>query len=254
MKIALLRVGIDKICGGIHSPIFKDGTYEFIPIPEYYYRNHAFESKKMPTYSTEKGKKGKPFINYFKAEGKDKEQHKDCPIHADPDFETFTYGDGNYTKNALVNLNKGDLLVFYASMEGYDFEKEAGMYLFGYFEVDHALLAVEQDQYELLAEDFAKNFHVKNKEIFDRDIQNPKNKGLKLVKGTENSRLFKYAYSISRMLPSEAKKDAVHVISDEMLQIFGNFGGKIAIQKNPIRWITNKKLAEQTAKWLKTLE
>lgn len=255
MKIALLRVGIDKICGGIHSPIFKDGTYEFIPIPEYYYRNHAFEASKIKTYSTEKGKKGKSFISYFKEEGKDKDQHKDCPIHADPEFTSFTYGDANYTKNTLVNLEKGDLIVFYASMEGFDLEKEPNMYLFGYFEVDYSLLAFEQDQYELLKDDFAKNFHIANKEIFDRDITNPKNKGLKLIKGTSKSRQFKYAYSISRQLPTDAgKKDAVHVISDEMMKIFGNFAGKIAIQKNPIRWITNKKLVEQTAAWIKALE
>ncbi len=257
MKIALLRVGIDKICGGIHSPIFKDGTFEFIPIPEYFYRNHPFDDAKIKTFSTEKGKKKKSFIEYFKTEGKDKQQHKDCPIHADPEFDSFTYGDGNYTKNSLVNLEKGDLLVFYASMEGFDFEKEPSMYLFGYFEVDFALLAFEQDQYELLKDDFENNFHIKNKEIFDRDITNPKNKGLKLVKGSNKSKLFKYAYAISRPLPSESEvksKDAIHVISDEMLKIFGNFGGKIAIQKNPIRWITNKKLVEQTAKWLKELE
>lgn len=254
MKIALLRVGIDKICGGIHSPLFKDGTYEFIPIPEYFYRNHTFESKKLATYTTEIGKNGKSFITYFKSDGKDKEQHKDCPIHTDPEFETFTYGDANYTKNALVNLDKGDILIFYAAMEGYDFKKDPAMYLFGYFEVDHALLAIEQDHFELLSEDFSSNFHVKNKEIFNRDIQNTKNKGLKLVKGTENSRLLKYAYSISRQLPTDDKKNTVHVISDEMLKIFGNFGGKIAIQKNPIRWIKNKKLAEQTAEWLKGLE
>ncbi|TAG56864.1 MAG: hypothetical protein EAZ27_04090 [Cytophagales bacterium] len=254
MKIALLRVGIDKICGGIHSPLFKDGTFEFIPIPEYFYKNHNFESSKLSTYSTEVGIKKNNFINYFKTEGNDKNQHKNCPIHADPEFKTFTYGDGNHTKNTLVNLEKGDLLVFYASMEGFDFDKEPNMYLFGYFEVDYALLAFEQDQFELLQEDFANNFHISNKEIFDRDISNPKNKGLKLVKGTEKSRLFKYAYAISRQLPKNSGKDAVHVISDDMMQMFGNFGGKIAIQKNPIRWITNKKLVEKTANWIKSLK
>lgn len=30
----LLRVGIDKGCGGALSPIFKDGSFEYIPIPE----------------------------------------------------------------------------------------------------------------------------------------------------------------------------------------------------------------------------
>lgn len=252
MKVVLLRVGVDKICGGTYSPLFKDGTFEFLPIPEYFYRNHAFDVNKTPTYSVERGLKGRPFIEYFQA-GKDKEQHKDCPIHTDPDFVTYTYGDGNSTKQTLVNLEKGDYLVFYAMLKGYDFTMPPALYVIGYFEVEYSLLAVEQDQYELLTEDFGQNFHIKNKEIFDRDIANPKNKGLKLVKGTANSRLLKYAYLISRTIEIPKKSD-VHVISDDMLKIFGTFGGKIAIQKEPLRWIKDKDLVANTVKWLKGLE
>jgi hypothetical protein len=34
MKVALLRVGIDSGCGGTQGPLFRDGTFEFIPIPD----------------------------------------------------------------------------------------------------------------------------------------------------------------------------------------------------------------------------
>lgn len=34
MKAMLLRVGIDKGCGGVLAPIFEDGSFEYIPIPE----------------------------------------------------------------------------------------------------------------------------------------------------------------------------------------------------------------------------
>jgi Nucleotide modification associated domain 3 len=253
MKIVLLRVGIDKICGGIHSPLFKDGTFEFVPIPEYFYRTHPFDATKVKTFTTEEGVLGKPLIEYFKTEGKDKEQHRDCPVHIDPDFETYTYGDANATKQTLVNLEKGDYIVFYASLEGFDFQMAPAMYVIGYFEVDYSLLATEESQFELLTEDFAQNFHIKNKEIFSRDISNSKNKGLKLVKGTENSRKLKYAYLISRTIEIPEKSD-IHVISDDMLKIFGSFGGKIAIQKEPLRWIKDKSLVARTIEWLKGLE
>jgi hypothetical protein len=36
MKALLLRVGIDKGSGGIYGPIFDDGSFEFVPIPETY--------------------------------------------------------------------------------------------------------------------------------------------------------------------------------------------------------------------------
>jgi hypothetical protein len=34
MKALLLRVGIDKGCGGTLAPILDDGSFEFVPIPE----------------------------------------------------------------------------------------------------------------------------------------------------------------------------------------------------------------------------
>jgi hypothetical protein len=33
-KCVLLRVGIDSVCGGIQGPLFKDGTFEFVCIPD----------------------------------------------------------------------------------------------------------------------------------------------------------------------------------------------------------------------------
>ena len=34
MQVILLRVGIDTGSGGIHGPLFKDGTFEYIPIQD----------------------------------------------------------------------------------------------------------------------------------------------------------------------------------------------------------------------------
>lgn len=34
MKVAMLRVGIDTGSGGIHGPLFQDGSFDFIPIPD----------------------------------------------------------------------------------------------------------------------------------------------------------------------------------------------------------------------------
>ena len=34
MKIVMLRVGIDTGSGGMHGPLFQDGTFEYIPIPD----------------------------------------------------------------------------------------------------------------------------------------------------------------------------------------------------------------------------
>jgi hypothetical protein len=34
MKVAMLRVGIDTGSGGIHGPLFLDGTFEYVSIPD----------------------------------------------------------------------------------------------------------------------------------------------------------------------------------------------------------------------------
>ena len=53
MKALLLRVGIDKGCGGTLAPIFDDGSFEFVPIPE------SVPAPGAPTYNDRIGRKGK---------------------------------------------------------------------------------------------------------------------------------------------------------------------------------------------------
>ena len=219
-----------------------------------YYNRHATNLINGATYNNEKGRKGDAFISYFK-DGRDKDAHKDCLIHADPEFVTNTYGDPNVTKNKLAELKKGDFLIFYTLLEGnHGFDMAPGMYVIGYLEVDYSVLATDQRQYADLQKDFAQNFHIKHKEIFERDINTDKNKGLKLVKGTKNSKLLKYAYKISNEGIESKKNTAIHIISEDMQRIFGGFGGKVAIQKNPLRWIKDKELVDKTVYWLKGLE
>lgn len=47
MKALLLRVGIDKGYGGCLAPIFRDGSFEYIPIPE---RRATSESRHTRIY------------------------------------------------------------------------------------------------------------------------------------------------------------------------------------------------------------
>lgn len=109
-NVVLLRVGIDSGSGGIQGPLFEDGTFEFICIPDN-------KRVSIHTYGSMIGRDGKPLIGYF-AESRRKvmaEQH----VHVDPEFETFTYGDPTTPKRSLRHLKPGDLLVFYCA-EGRD--------------------------------------------------------------------------------------------------------------------------------------
>src|SRR5262249_32515809 len=103
-QVVLLRVGIDAGCGGSQGPLFEDGSFDFVCIPDN-------KRVSVHTYGNLLGRGGKPLTGYF-AESRRKvmaEQH----VHLDPEWETFTYGDPTPPKRSLRNLKPDDFLVFY---------------------------------------------------------------------------------------------------------------------------------------------
>ena len=99
-----------------------------------------------------------------------------------------------------------------------------GLYLIGYFEV--ALAG--------FARACSDNFHVRHELVFLKQRDR-----LVLVKGGASSRLLTKAVKISVMGQDRAGKP-LKVLSSEMQQIFGTFGGKISIQRSPPRWVANE--------------
>jgi len=222
-QVVLLRVGIDTGSGGILGPIFDDGTFEFIPID-------ARRDCLGRTYGNTLGKHGRKLIDYFPGRGKEK--MRDAFLHLDPEFETFTYGDPTTLKQGLKNLKQGDLLVFYAGLQGWGSCKTPpGLYIIGYFVVEHAGKYNDLKRADML-KPFAKNWHVLNdheKERLDRLI---------LVNGGKSSRLLEKAAKISA---DERAIDRgghpVFVLDPEMQKHFGNFTELNAIQRSTPRWV-----------------
>src|SRR5688572_18435192 len=138
MQVVLLRVGIDSAYGGSQGPLFDDGSFEFIPIPD---ANHLDER----SYGNTVGREGRAFVEYFPPSRR--AAMRDQSMHVDPEFATFTYGDPTIPKRALLRLEPGDLLVFYCGLQrwdegtGWDRNDNPALYLAGYFEVKLAGLA-----------------------------------------------------------------------------------------------------------------
>ena len=221
MKIAMLRIGIDTGSGGMHGPLLKSGNFEYIPIPD--------ESGiDLRTYGNTEGRSGKRLIDYFPDTRKLRNEYQS--IHMDPEFSTFTYGDPSVPKSGLRKLEKGDLLIFYCGLEGWDFKSAPALYLMGYFQVQAAGYASDFNKSEL-HKIFGENFHVKHKDIFQRQ------KGrLVLVKGSEHSRLLKKAVKIS-VIGHDRTGKPLKILSPEMQKIFGGFDGKLSFQRSPTRWV-----------------
>lgn len=223
MQVVLLRVAVDTGSGGIHGPLFRDGSFEYVPIWD---KRNRFGVNKQTYGNTEGSKYGRKLLDYFPE--RHREKRRNTWIHYDPEFETFTYGDPTKPKAGLRKLRKGDLLVFYAGLEGWDFRCDPALYIIGYFEVEKAGIAKDFSPNEL-SKDFGKNFHVRHTPVF----QNQKDR-LVLVKGSERSRLLRKAKRISVLRPNKSGSP-IHVLSPEMRKVFGDFNGHISIHRSPPR-------------------
>jgi hypothetical protein len=225
--VVLLRVGVDAGCGGIQGPLFADGSFEFVCIPD----NHRISAV---TYGTMLGRDGKPLAAYF-PEGR-REAMAARHVHHDPEFETFTYGDPTPPKRSLRRLRPGDILAFYCGLQrwapetGWDRRVRPGLYLAGYFEVARAGMAGDFDP-AVLRTELGGNFHVRYPSVFARQRDH-----LVLVKGGPGSRLFRRAHRISSDGKDRAGKP-LKVLSPAMRKVFGDFGGHVSIQRSPPRWV-----------------
>jgi Nucleotide modification associated domain 3 len=205
MKALLLRVGIDKGCGGTLAPIFDDGSFEFVPIPE------SVPAPGAATFNDRIGRRGKRLSAYVPS------SIKNAPMHEDPEFLTCTYGDPTLKRYYLLKLVKGDLLVFYAGLQPFatDNYKEA-LYIIGYFEVENVTEFNKLSEAGLAEslKRYRHNAHIKRQNsLLD----------LVVVAGGRDSRLLDKAIVISQKKPDRRGRP-MHALSAEMEDFLGISG------------------------------
>ena len=229
MKMVLLRVGTDSGCRPLHAngPLLPDGRFEFVPLPDLCAENET------RTYGNTFGRTGRPLADYFPER---RSVIADFPMHADPEFQSFTYGSPANMQQGLARLEPGDMLVLYGGLrpvadDGVPIPKAAhALYLLGYFDVESAVRARDYTCEQLLT-DFGQNFHVRHEDILQRDYSK-----LVLVKGGPGSRLLSKAVPISGKKPNRLGRPTF-VLSDEMARVFGPLSGAGFIERCSPRWI-----------------
>lgn len=165
MRAVAINVGANTNEPGFRGPIYRDGSFEYVPIPE-----SEPTREPVPTYGDLDLATPVP------------EDARDTPVHLDPEFpgyptcERYTYGDEHGVKaGPLSDLDGGDYLFFYATLDAPANPPEWqapdwGAYLVGQFRV---ALVVTGDEYRALGPDerapFANNAHVK-RETFDARV------------------------------------------------------------------------------------
>ena len=207
-KIYIANVGVNahhKSKYGLISPIFENGTFEFIPIKE----NSKISGEHILKYRDLKCSiSNDKLIKYFPKNKREKLVN--LAVHYDPEFETFTYGDIIDPKNPrssnLQNIEKGDFLFFIASLtkyrEGYFLRDSAAFYFIGYLEV--VMLIIEEKDLLAYKNDISNNAH------YRWYIDNLTEVGdFLIVKGSEKSKRFKYSFRITREFCDSCLRDKV---------------------------------------------
>jgi hypothetical protein len=174
-----------------------------------------------------------------------KEEARLQPMHVDPGFESFTYGDPTPPKRGLAKMQPGDLLVFYAGMEGWGHAVQPALYLAGMFRVELAGFALSFTS-EQLQGNFRQNYHVRHRTVFAEQRAM-----LVLIKGGKGSRLFQKAHLIGETVRRE-NGTAWQIITPQMEKVFGKFGGIGSLQRSTPRWVEDK-LANKAEKFVESL-
>ncbi len=124
-RMLLLRVGMDLGYGGL-SPLFPDGNFEYVPIPD----NPKKTSSRTLFFSQITARSGGTIDQFVPV------RYRGGPAHFDPEFESFTYGDPTRNKRQqLLRLTCGDILVFYAGLRPPQQPNGSRLYMIGYFTV-----------------------------------------------------------------------------------------------------------------------
>lgn len=201
-----INVAANTNLPGVRGPVYPDGTFAYVPIPE---RKPTLPAAAVPTYADLDPPVDLP------ADALDR------PVHVDPEFETYpfceshTYGDEHAVKaGPLSTLEPGDWLFFYATLDLHGDPGDAasylapdwGVYLVGAFEVDLAVTGEEYGRLPAADRDrFANNAHVK-RDPFDAKV---------LVAGGPRSRLFDRVVPLSSPAAGAKANDVVTRLSND---------------------------------------
>jgi hypothetical protein len=228
MKGLLLRVGIDKGCGGCLSPFFKNGKFEFIPIPE------DKETSETKTYANMKGRTGCQIGDFVPKRIRCRHPH------IDPEFDTFTYGDPTKIKRCQISqLDPDDLLIFYAGLQPEKSKTKPRLFVVGYFNVERVynfdFKKIPLRQHNSALKNLENNAHAK------RYFKTKKyDKNLVIVKGNA-----KRSKLLSKPLLLGNHKNYM------LTRLEPIFGYKGSLQRAVGHWIDKEHIA-QVRKWLRT--
>jgi hypothetical protein len=146
MKALLVRAGIDSELGHWNAPVYADGRFVYVPVPEDD-PGTLFKPGLERTFS-----EVLPHLQCYCRDHNCQlsddlqfpQELLDQPMHLDPDFDFLTYGNKatNARGDKIGNVGRDDLLVFYAGFRQFYPRQEELVYaLIGMYFVDEVACA-----------------------------------------------------------------------------------------------------------------
>ena len=200
-NIYLANVGANA-SHGFAGPVFSDGRFEFLPIPEtppdlpgpFAVRYGHLRSFYDPAQS---------LAAYFP------ERVAGLATHNDPEFETFTYGDNceaNARAAGLRSVGPGDNLFFLVRLAEWDESGPTGrhgFYLIGFLRIAGVLKGVRSRPSDGIVRAFGNNAHLR-RGFTDPNLWD----GFWVFKGGDGSRRFPRAVPVDRALCQQVFRKA----------------------------------------------
>lgn len=193
----IINVGVNASHRGLRSPLFEDGTFSFVPIPEG--RDYqSFEC--LPRYRDIIPERALACIP---------PEFHDRRAHNDPEFETFTYGDhpADSPKAAVLKrIVEGDHLYFLARLvrwhEADQKWGEAGFYIVGFLVIEEVVWDVRTGTPRYGLRTLEGNAHV-------RRLDTPEGEpGTAVFRGSSESRLLSTPLPFDRTLADQVMRAA----------------------------------------------
>ncbi|MFP9058981.1 hypothetical protein ACLI4R_00450 [Natrialbaceae archaeon A-chndr2] len=199
MTVVLAGIGADTTNVGALGPMYADGTFEYVPIPEK--TRATTETQTLGTwafrYRDDCAASLTNRIHPQPVQDGDVtisgEELEDWPLHHDPNFDALTYGEHRTSGyvSRLRTLEAGDVVGFYAGLRREDDpEARAHRYLIGYMTVNRVDVVtpdLSADDVTAILEAHPENAHTKRAgdgELYLSD------KSVVLVDGREPGGLF----------------------------------------------------------------
>ncbi|MBI4235956.1 MAG: hypothetical protein HY688_01195 [Chloroflexi bacterium] len=201
-RIFLVNVGANASHGGVRSPLFEDGTFELLPIPE----ERDLWAPTLPAYAKLVcfNDPGETLAKYVPA------RYWNVRVHDDPEFRTLTYGDNPSRSPRAAGLRAcgpGDSLFFLARLVPYAggrFRGPPGFYLVGFLLVEDVLRGVTRFPHGRDFTVFGANAHVRRAAYHRAALD-----GFWVWKGSaEGSWRLRHAVPLGRALCAAAMRDA----------------------------------------------